>query len=150
MFMQSINNWCYVKNSKSWTEIRLIFYAKITVGAIEHPVYESGRYIMNIFKHCCLVRKGCCLVKKGIGLGLGLGWTLTQTVTDIKTWSGNSAPSRYWMFFRNYVFCYGYLHLRWHYWSKTTCLMWTQYDYNVRACISLRVLYLRKDISIAS
>jgi len=31
--------------------------------------------------------------------------TLTLPVTDIQcnTWSGNSAPSRYWMLFRNYV-----------------------------------------------
>ena len=67
------------------------------VGANEQPVYNGGwRYYMNIYEYLFL--KILLPRQKEFGLGL----TLIRTVTDIKTWPGNSAPSRYWMFFRNY------------------------------------------------
>ena len=35
----------------------------ILVCAKEQPVYEGGRYDLNIYflKYCCLVKQGCCL-----------------------------------------------------------------------------------------
>jgi len=48
-------------------------------------------------------QKGLSPRQNGLWLGLTLTLILTLTVTDIKTLSGNSAPSRYWMFLRNYA-----------------------------------------------